>query len=202
MFYNDMFEIVKSLEFDKEIEIIRDNDQVLSIFRPSILSNRFKNYDRNKNFQIYLSEKEKRFRPNHLRIMIDLNLRARSRPDLKKELFYIFDNIYYGKDPNEEIKGLENEEFEHYLNSLKIIGNLAQLFLIEQDYCYNKESKFDPPTLFFQGWIREFIDCEKEIDNLCMSVCKFRPPSVKYTYKENMKHKGYDSNFKNLWYAK
>lgn len=202
MIYKDMLEIVRNLEFDKELEVIREDDQVLSVFRPSILSKRFKNYDKNKNFQIYLTEKEKHFRPNHLRIMIDLNLRVRSRPDLKEELFHVFDNIYYGKDPNEEVKRLENEKFEHYLNSLKVIAHLAQLFLIEQDYSYNKESKFEPPTLFFQGWIREFIDSEKEIDNLCMSVCKFQPPSAKYTYKENKKHKKYDPNLKMLWYKK
>ncbi|NMA85465.1 MAG: hypothetical protein GX962_16560 [Epulopiscium sp.] len=200
MLYSEMFKIVKSLEFDKELEILKSGNQIISILRPSTLSKRFKNYDINKNFQIYLTEGKRKFRPNHLRLMIDLNLRVRSRPDLKEELLLIFDNIFYGKDPDEEIKKIENEKFGHYLNSLEVIANLAQLFIIEQDYCYHKESNFEPPTLFFQGWVREFIDSVKEIDNLCMSVCNFRPPSVKYTNKENAKHKKHDPNFQPLWY--
>jgi hypothetical protein len=132
--------------------------------------------------------------------MIDLNLRVRSRPDLKKELLTVFDNIFYHADPDKEIELLKNEKFEHFLNSLKIIANLTQLFIIEQEYCYNKVSGFDPPTLFFQGWIREFIDSPREIDNLCMSVCNRQPPEVNYTKKENKKNKAFEGKLKPLWY--
>ena len=85
-------------------------------------------------------------------------------------------------------------------NSIKTIANLHQLFIIEQDYCYNKESKFAPPTLFFQGWIREMIDSPKEIDNMCMSICNGQPAQVKYTNKENRKHPKHVKNLKPLWY--
>ena len=134
--------------------------------------------------------------------MIDLNLRYRSRPDLKNDLLVAFDNIFYGADPNKEIKRFEKESFEHYLNTLKIIANLDQLFIIEQEYNYTKESKFDPPTLFYQGWIRQMIDSPKEIDNLCMSVCNGQPPQVKYTNKENKKHKNFQEERAELWYLK
>lgn len=50
---------------------------------------------------------------------------------------------------------------------------------------------FEPPTLFYQGWIREFIASSKEIDNLCMSVCRPRPPSAQYTSRENKNSKEY-----------
>ena len=196
-----MFEIVKGLDFDKEMMVCKDENGVeILLLRPSKLSKRFKNYDIKKNFQIWLREGKRKFRPNHLRIMIDLNLRVRSRPDLKKQLLKIFDNIFYGADPDKEIEPIRGEKFEYYLNSLKIIANLAQLFIIEQEYCYHKESRFDPPTLFLQGWIREFIDSPKEIDNLCMSVCNRQPPSVKYTKKENRKHKEFEKKLKPLWY--
>lgn len=195
-----MLQIVKDLEFDNNLELLSDGGTSISILRPSHLSSRFKNYDKEKNFQIFLNDKERRFRPNHLRIMIDLNLRVRCRPDLKKDLLSIFDNIFYGNDPEEEIKSIINENFEHYLNSIRIIANLTQLFLIEQDYGYQKESKFDPPTLFYQGWVREFIDSPKEIDNLCMSVCRFLPPDKKYVNKENKKDRAYKSDLKRLWY--
>lgn len=195
-----MFEIVKKLEFDKEITVLKDKDLEIYLFRPSKLPKRFKDYDLKKNFQIWLKEGERRFRPNHLRIFIDLNLRIRTRPDLKKELLLAFDNIFYGSDPDVEIKNLQKEKFEHYLNPIRLIANMAQLFVIEQEYCYHKESKFDPPTLFFQGWVRQSIASPREIDNLCMSVANGQPPQQLYTYKENKKHKKYDVKKKPLWY--
>lgn len=196
-----MFKIVKELEFDKEKIVCTDNQGVqLYLLRPSKPRKRFKDYDVKKNFQIWLKEGERKFIPNHLRVMIDLNLRTRSRPDLKKTILIIFDNIFYGKDPDEEIKRIEHEKFDHFLNSIKIIAYLAQLFVIEQEYNYHKESKFDPLTLFLQGWIREFIDSPKEIDNMCMSVCNRQTPKSKYVDKENKKHKKYDKNLKPLWY--
>ncbi len=33
-----------------------------------------------------------------------------------------------------------------------------------------------------------------------MSVARYRPPGVKYTKKENKKHKEYDKNVKHQWY--
>ena len=195
-----MFKIVKDLEFDTEKDICDDGETTTYIYRPSKLSKRFQNYDLKKNFQIWIREGNRSFRPNHLRIMIDLNLRTRCRPDLKRKMLQVFDDIFYGKDPNKEINIIENENFEHYLNSIKTIANLHQLFIIEQDYCYNKESKFDPPTLFYQGWVRQMIDSPKEIDNMCMSVCNRQPAQAKYTNKENKKHKKYEHGLKPLWY--
>ncbi|MEK6844303.1 MAG: hypothetical protein AABX83_02650 [Nanoarchaeota archaeon] len=195
-----LFEIVKELPFDTNKVVYKSEDLEIYIFRPSKLSKRFENYDPKKNFQIWLKEGERIFRPNHLRVMIDLNLRVRSRQDLKKKLLLAFDNIFYGADPEKELKELSKENFEHFLNDLIIIGILSQLFIIEQEYGYHRESKFDPPTLFFQGWIREFIDNSKEIDNLCMSVCNGQTPLAKYVKLENKKDKKYDNNLKPLWY--
>jgi len=197
-----MLRIVKELPFDTK-KIVYKNDVVeVYILRPSKLSPRFKSYDVQKNFQIWLKEENREFRPNHMRVFIDLNLRVRSRQDLKKELLTAFDNIFYGKDPEQELTKLQKENFDHYLNDLLIVGILAQLFIIEQEYGYHRESKFDPPTLFFQGWIREFIDNPKEIDNLCMSVCKGQTPLARYVTFENKKDKKYLSNLKPLWYLK
>lgn len=196
----DLLKIVKELPFDIKKIIYKSGNTELYILRPSELSNRFKNYDLKKNFQIWLKEDDREFRPNHMRVLIDLNLRVRSNPNLKKDLLLAFDNIFYGKDPEKELFKLSKENFEHYLNDLIIIGILAQLFIIEQEYNYNKKSNFEPPTLFFQGWVREFIDNPKEIDNLCMSVCSRQSPVTKYTYKENKKHKDYENNLKSLWY--
>lgn len=195
-----MFKIVRELEFDKKISVFKKGKSEIQLFRPSILSSRFKDYDVKKNFQIWLKEGDREFRPNHMRVLIDLNLRIRSRPDLKEKLLLAFDNIFYGKDPEKELRELEKEKFEHFLNPLIVIGILAQLLLIEQEYGYHRESKFDPPTLFFQGWIREFIDSPKEIDNISMSVASGQPPKAKYVKLENKKDKKHIKNLKPLWY--
>lgn len=200
MYKKDIFKVVKELGFDIKHVVLKEKETEVYIFRPSVLSKRFKGYDVAKNFQIWLKEHNREFRPNHLRVMIDLNLRARSRPDCKEKLLLAFDNIYYGKDPDKELEILEKEKFGHFLNDIKVIGYLAQLFHIEQEYCYHKVSKFDPPNLFLQGWIREFIDSPKEIDNMCMSVCNGQPPNSKYVKLENRKEKKYQENLKPLWY--
>lgn len=195
-----MFKIVKELPFDKRKTVFKEGNEEIYLHRPSKLSKRFKDYNVKKNFQIWLKEGKREFRPNHLRVFIDLNLRVRSRPDLKKTLLLAFDDIFYGTDPLKKLSKLSKEKFEHSLNNIKTIGVLAQLLVIEQEYCYHKESKFNPPTLFLQGWIREFIDNPKEIDNLCMSVCNRQPPMTLYTNKENKKNKKYAKNLKDLWY--
>ena len=195
-----MFEIVKELPFDTKKIVFKKDSFEIYLLRPSSLSERFKEYDVKKNFQIWLKENEREFRPNHLRVLIDLNLRFRSRPDLKKQLLMAFDAIFYGKDPEIELVELEKEHFEHFLNPITAIGYLSQLFMIEQEYGYHRESNYDPPTLFFQGWVREFIDSPKEIDNLCMSVARGQPPLIKYTNKENKKSKTYVKQLKPLWY--
>ena len=183
MQYNKAFTIIKELEYDREFSIYSNKDIDLYIYRPSKLKKRFADYDKEKNFQIWLRENDRKFRPNHLRVFIDLNLRVRSKPDTKIALLRIFDDIYNGKDPNEVIRPLKDIDFQHFLNPIPIIANLSQLFIIEQNYCYNKVSMFDPPSLFYQGWVRTFIDSPKEIDNLCMSVANRQPPLVKYTKK-------------------
>jgi len=200
MLKSEIFKIVKELEFDIKKTIFKKGNTEIQLYRPSKLSARFKDYDVKKNFQIWLKENDREFRPNHLRVMIDINLRVRSRPELKKDLLLAFDNIFYGKDPEKELMKLSKQKFEHYLNDLVVIGILSQLFIIEQEYGYHKESMFEPPTLFFQGWIREFIDNPKEIDNLCMSVCNGQPPLTKYVNQENKKHKMYVKESPALWY--
>ena len=195
-----MFKVVKSLPFDKKKVIYKEGDLSIYIFRPSKLRKRFEGYNVKKNFQIWLKEKNREFKPNHMRIFIDLNLRVRSKPRLKKELLIAFDNIFYGKDPEKELSRLAKEKYDHSLNPIIAIGILAQLLIIEQEYNYNKPSNFMPPTLFFQGWVREFIDNPKEIDNLCMSVAHGQPPIARYTEQENQKNKKYVKNRKPLWY--
>ncbi len=200
MNYRRIFKRVRRLEFDKEMLVCQVEGTELYILRPSKLSKRFKNYDPKKNFQIWLRQGSRNFRPNHLRMFIDLHLRVRSRPDLKRKLLEIFDGIFYGEDPDKIIKPILDAKFEHFLNPLLIIANLSQLFIIEQAYAYYRKSNYEPLTLFYQGWVRQALDDIKEVDNLCMSIAKGQPPAAKYTSKENKKHKKYQKNLPPLWY--
>ena len=197
MEYNDLLNIIIGLPFGEPVTIFEENGVEIFVVRPNTT---FKNYDINKNFQIFIKEGERQFRPNHLRVMLDLHLKVRSRPDLKNELLIAFDNIFYRNNSLTAIENLIDKEFEHYLNSIAIIAVLSQLFIIEQDYNYEGESNYDPPTLFYQGWVRQFLDSSKEIDNLAMSVCSRQPPAAKYTSLENRKHKKYKEENVNLWY--
>ena len=135
---NELEKYVACEKTNFKFVVYDDGKSLAYIYRPSIPPKKYKNYDHNKNFQIWLKEGNREFKPNHLRIMIDLNLRVRSRPDLKKQLLSAFDNIYYGKDPEQELRILEKEKFEHFLNKIMLIGILSQLFHIEQEYNYNK----------------------------------------------------------------
>ena len=191
------------IDLPKEIDItVYDIDGTrISLFRPSKLPARMREgYDVERNFQIFLHQGERSFRPNHLRVFIDLGLRSKCRPGLKRKLCSAFDSIFLGEDPFNAISDIVEEQFPLQLNQISVIAQLAQLFIIEQEYNYLRESKFDPPVLFFQGWIRAFLDSIKEIDNLCMSVANGQPPQVKYTYLENGKHKKYRENRPELWY--
>ena len=100
MTYNEMKDIVLRLPFDTMTEVYSNDEQAILIYRPSTLSERFKNYNVNTNFQVFLRiGNDKPFRPNHLRLLIDLKLRVKELPQAKEELLIAFDKIFYGEDP-------------------------------------------------------------------------------------------------------
>ena len=200
MKFDETFDVVKGLSFETKHEIVQLDGISLWIFRPSVPPPRFKNYDPERNFQIWLSEGRREFKPNHLRVFIDLNLRVRSRPELKEKLLIAFDDIFYKKGVDKSIEAIKDENFEHYLNPLEIVANLSQLFIIEQLWGYHNESKYDPASLFYQGWVRQCLDNTKEIDNLIMSVANRQPPLSRYTSKEDKNHKNFVKDLEQLWY--
>lgn len=201
MTYDEMKEIVLDLSFDTMTEVYNNGEQAILIYRPSTLSERFKNYDVNTNFQIFLRIGDnKPFRPNHLRLLIDLKLRARELSQSKEELLIAFDKIFYGVNPLDAIKPLTHITFTQYINPIDITAILAQLFIIEQDIGYGGKSTFDPPSLYIQGWIRTFISSEQEIDQIIYRICRNTPPAVKYTCQDNKNHPKYNTNAECLWY--
>lgn len=201
MTYAEMKDIVLELPFDTMTEIYNNGEQAILLYRPSTLSERFKNYNVNTNFQIFLRiGNDKPFRPNHLRLLIDLKLRVREFPKTKEELLVAFDKIFYGEDPLFAINPLVHIQFTQYINPIDITAILAQLFMIEQDIGYGDKSSFAPPSLYIHGWIRTFIASEQEIDQIVYRICKNTPPAVKYTWQDNKNHRNYNQNAGYLWY--
>lgn len=197
--YKEIYKKVKNIKVWKKKTILKWSDFEIYVFRPEKI---FKNYDVKKNFQIYLKLNNGReFRPNHLIAMIDLNLRIRSNVDQKENLLKLFDNIFYKKDYSENIKQLKWKRFTHFLYDIEVISTLYLLFLIEQEYNYpDGKSKYSPKTLFLHWRVRQFVCEGKEIDNLVMSVCRWQPPMVKYTFQDDLNHKKYNKDRDSLWY--
>ena len=154
MKYDDMLNFVLKLPFDTMTEVYNNSEQSILIFRPSTLPKRFKDYDVNKNFQIFLKIRdEKPFRPNHLRLLIDLKLRARELPQYKEKLLVAFDKIFYGDEPLDAIQSLDNIHFTQYINPIDITAVLAQLFIIEQNIGYgNKSILTRQLSIFMDGY--------------------------------------------------
>jgi hypothetical protein len=202
MKYDEMVKIITSLNLGERKTIFIDSERAeLYVVRPETVPAKLKNeYEACKNFQICLKQNYQDFKPNHLRVLIDLSLKARAQPKLKNRLLIAFDNIYYGHDPLAEVEQFRDITFPHVLNSIETIASLSQLFLIEQDVNYLKESHYDPKGLFFQGWVREFVDSPKELEIMCVSAARGQPPNTKYTSKENRKSRKYQQNLEPLWY--
>lgn len=203
MKYDELLEIVKTLPFDSPKTIYQNDDNELFILRPSKVSNNFKHYDINKNFQIFLKELgSSAFRPNHLRILISLNLWKRNNPEIIHDLLLAFDKIFYGEDPNLAIEPLHKYELKSGINDIETIAHLAQLFIVEQNYGYAGVSNYDPPSLYLQGWIRTFIASDHAIDNIIWRICRNTPPAKMFTAKDNKKESAYEENPIPLWYLK
>lgn len=201
MTYNEMLEIIDNLPFDQMTEVYFNGSQSISVFRPSTLSQRFINYNVKTNFQVFLTIGNNRpFRPNHLRLLIDLKLRAREYPEHNNKLLLSFDKIFYGSDPIKAISGIMHIPYLQYINPIDITAVLAQLFIIEQNIGYGRKSTFAPPSLYIQGWIRTFIDADQEIDQIVYRISRNTPPAVKYTCEDNKNHKNYTPSAQPLWY--
>jgi len=201
MNYSQIAKIAMDLPKDIMTSVYRNHNAELFIYRPNKLSSRFKDYDVDKNFQIFLKEgNNEAFRPNHLRLMLDLKLRVRNHPESQKLLLSTFDNIFYGMDPIEAIKPLSHFTFQQYINDLDIIATLFQLFVVEQNTGYGKKSKYNPISLYIMGWVRTFLHSDSEIDIVTMRMCSFSPPPVKYTCMDDKNHKKYNPQAKPLWY--
>lgn len=201
MNYTELERIIIDLPFDEEKEIYSNKGQTLYVVRPRELSERFKEYDASKNIQIWLKiDGKKPFKPNHFRLLIDLYTRVRECPESKDILLEVFDRIFYGEDPLKLMHLLDPYIYTQAINPIDIEVVLAQLFIAEQNIGFGKKSKYNPRSLYIQGWIRTFINADYEIDQVISGISYNRPPLVGYTKQDDQNHKEYNPNAKPLWY--
>lgn len=201
MNYTELERIIIDLPFDEEKEIYSNKGQTLYVVRPRELSERFKEYDASKNIQIWLKiDGKKPFKPNHFRLLIDLYTRVRECPESKDILLEVFDRIFYGEDPLKLMHLLAPYTYTQAINPIDIEVVLAQLFIAEQNIGFGKKSKYNPRSLYIQGWIRTFINADYEIDQVISGISYNRPPLVGYTKQDDQNHKEYNPNAKPLWY--
>ena len=198
-----MTKIAEALPFDKELPIYSNyRGYVIYFCRPSNLPSRFTTYDINKNFQIWLKEPNKNpYKPTHLQLLFDLYFMVKEYPRIKNNLLETFDKIFYGEDVLTVIENLPSLKYALTRVPIEINAILAQSFIVEQNLAYGNRSKFDPPSLYIQGWIRTFIDSYEPLDKLCYQICRNNPPPATYTCQDDKKNKKYNpSNFP-LWYT-
>ena len=205
--YDKVYKKLENLALDKKL-LIYDNDEYqIYVLRPSKLDKEYKdkNYDVNKNLQIWLKRNDTgyKFMPTHLRVLINLKLMVMNQPELADDLSIAFDKIFYKEDPLKVINNINISK--RYIDDLDITAVLAQLLLIEQEIGFAGKSKYDPKSLWFQGWIRTFLNEPKEIEKIIKSIFGFKgasgAPKEEYTKQDNKKKiKTYNPNAKPLWY--
>lgn len=90
------------------------------------------------------------------------------------------------------------------IDPLDVTLYLTQLFMVEQQISWgereSRESRYEPPYLYFMGYIRMVFDEAKEIDKLCWGAANRNPPLVRYTKIDNKKRKEYLEDKDKLWY--
>lgn len=190
MEFEKLKEIIASLKMNESKTVYELDDGVkLFLHRPEKLgrSLKRKTYDPKKNFQIFMKKPEhKDFKPNHLRVLLDLHLKRDSDPKNAEKIFDVIEKIYQGADPLNFKSILTNLKFRMFLDSPLVNVCCAQLFMAEQDVNYT-DGKIQPPRAFMMGYIRMIRTGEFEIDKLLWNSIRHAPKSEFLKYAKTLK---------------
>jgi len=187
MKYEELKKIILNVPLGKREKIYEIDDSTeIFINKPLEIPKKLKRkerYDPLKNIQIGLSKKGiKEFLPNHLRILIDLNIKNKRDQEKAKILFDAIEDVYEGEDP-EKFRGvLISLEFEDEIENSFTDLCLAQLFMLEQDINYDF-GKIQPPRSYLMGYIRMIRLKAEEIDKLLWSSTR-HPPRKEFRSKD------------------
>mgnify|MGYP001590659231 FL=1 len=182
MDYRDLLDTINKLKIGESKNIYRVDNTDLWIHRPEKLGSSLKNkekYDVKTNFQIFMrGEDGIAFKPNHLRILLDLHLKLISNPDDAEQLFLILEKIYNGEDPIKFKEKLLKMSFKMQLDTSLINVCCAQLFMSEQDVNYTK-GKIQPPRAYLMGYIRLIKTKQENIDKVLWNSIR-HPPRIEF----------------------
>lgn len=207
MDFNSVEKAVMELGLGEDLDLY-ETEGGLNVFvkRPSDVVRGLRHeYEKELNFQIFLKKPgEDAFRPNHLRVLIDFHLKKESRKELFSDLLSSVEQIYEGSDPEVLLEKFESYNFPMQIDPLDVTFYLTQLFMVEQQITWGeraeRESRYEPPYLFFMGYIRMVFDDAKEIDKLCWGAANRNPPLVGYTKLDNKEREEYTEEKDKLWY--
>ncbi len=153
-------------------------DVVIFVNKPLKVPTKLKQsrrYDAKKNFQIGLSKGgQKEFLPNHLRILMDLNLKNQENKEKAQILFDAIEAVFDGEDPLKFEKQLQALHFDREIETAFTDLCLAQLFMLEQDINYHF-GNVQPPRAYLMGYIRMVQLNAEEIDKLLWSSTRHPP---------------------------
>lgn len=188
-----MYDKVISLPFETSESIIKENGVEVYILRPEKPSPNLKqSYNKNDNFQVWLRIEDKRSEPEHKDYFDDLYSRVRSNSHLIEKYDSLFENIFYGGDPVVLSREIQEDLLDGVSYNLIICAVCAQLFIIEQDVNRKNNSLYNPPSLFFMGYLRSVLDLNTNYELLLTNSFKDGRhfsvlPNIKYTYIDNSK---------------
>ena len=185
MNFSELLKVIESVKIGNSKTIYKLDDVELYIHRPEKLgaSLKRKDYDPKKNFQIFMKTPGKKdFKPNHLRVLLDLHLKHESDPKLSERIFEVMEAVYKGEDPLKFSKEISKMKFRMQLDSAIVNVCSAQLFMAEQEINYTK-GKVQPPRAYLMGYIRMIRTGNFEIDKILWSSTR-HPPRKEFRTKE------------------
>jgi hypothetical protein len=126
------------------------------------------------------------FYPTHIRLLIDLYIKRSSNPKAAHQLYFAFEGMYQGVDPEKLLDKVNNLEFPMKFDEPIVNLYYSQLLMIEQDINYGpgseKQSKLDPPREYLMRFIRWTADDKAEIDKIIFAAAGRRYPApVRYS---------------------
>lgn len=123
------------------------------------------------------------FNPTHVRLLIDLHLKAISNAKKAKALFEAFEDIYEGKDSTPIAERFKKVVFPMQLDGSDVNLLYAQLLMVEQDFNYGpgkRSTRYSPARGFLMAFIRWVASKRDQIDKIITAAVRNYPPPGQY----------------------
>ena len=184
MDFEKLKDLISEIKIGETKTIYKLGNVELYVHRPEKVGRSVKQtYDLKKNFQIFMKKPgHNDFKPNHLRILINLHLKKESDNKSAEKVFDILEKVYDGEDPLKFEKELSTLNFRMSLDSALVDVCCAQLFMAEQEIAY-PGGKVKPPRAYIMGYIRIIREGQQEIDKLLWNSIR-HPPAIKYRFND------------------